>query len=299
MKILLIGSNGQLGQSFLRLLGPMNQISLTAIDRTTCNITDNFTWKNLESYHFDILINAAAYTQVDQAEIERELAYTANSAFPGFLAQLCKSKNALLVHFSSDYVYHVDSHQDPVQEDHPCHPKSIYGITKFEGEQKIRQTDCKYLIFRTSWIFAPWGKNFVITMMNLAKQHKLLRVVNDQTGSPTYAPHLAECTFEVLRKVNHHASEFKSSIYNLANGGYTTWYDFAKEIFKLTDMNIDITPIPYADYHMKTPRPTNSRLDCSKIINDYGVMVRPWKEALTECLKEMLRNEPYETTEIL
>ncbi len=291
MKILLLGSNGQLGQSLLEVSRlPSFPIGWSVVgwNRAEGDLSKpDVLISNIGAFKPDAIINAAAYTQVDRAESEQELCRTINAVAPGMLAEYCAKNNIPFVHFSTDYVYEGVG-TNPHFENESCSPQNFYGKTKAEGDQRIENLGADYLIFRSSWVYSDQGKNFVKTMLKLGSEKPELRVVNDQVGGPTYALDLAKTVFDVLMSALEMkiASQFPKGIYHYCNSGFTTWADFAKVITP----NTKIIGIPTSEYPTPAKRPQNSRLSLEKINKTFGVKPRSWQEALHECLNKMEKN---------
>ena len=242
MKVLLTGRTGQVGWELERLLQ-----DVVATDRGTLDLAGENIRDAVSSVKPDVIINAAAYTAVDKAESEAELAMRVNGVAPGILAEEAKRLGALLVHYSTDYIFDGEK-KTPYVEDDPPNPLSAYGASKLEGERRIRASGCRHLILRTSWVYAPRGRNFYLTMKNA---NKPLRVVDDQRGVPTSARFLAEHTLRLLKKNSE-------GLINLVPSGETTWYGFARAIL---GEQADITPIASREYPTPARRPANSVLD--------------------------------------
>ncbi len=292
--ILVIGKNGQLGSALMKLLGS----SAIGVSSQEINFVDlDFTDKIaalFKTNNFSTIINAAAYTQVDNAQSEngRLLAMRINAASVGELAQWCKANSVRLVHYSTDYVFSGKGDK-AIDEKEQTAPLNIYGISKVAGENLLAQSKAEYLIFRTSWIYDERGRNFFTTMLRLFKEREELKIVADQTGAPTYALHLAKATLSALANVQLLA-EFPSGIYHLCASGHASWHEFATEIFTLARQRESgikcrtIIPIATADYQTPAKRPLNSRLDCSKAAKILGVSLPSWQEGLRECYENKL-----------
>jgi dTDP-4-dehydrorhamnose reductase len=244
--------------------------------------------KKLANYQFDFLINAAAYTKVDEAEDNKSLSYDINANAVLEIAQYCAKLNIPHLCYSTDYVF--DGNKDcPYSEDDPANPLSIYGKSKLMGEENIQNIGGKYLIFRTSWVYDIRGQNFLNTMLKLGAQREILRIVSDQYGSPTYATDLANASLIALKNASLMGG-FPSGIYNLTNSDSTSWYGFAKNIFEISrSKNIslklqELIPISSAEFQVKATRPKNSRLSNDKIKKILGVEMRSWVDALRDCL---------------
>jgi dTDP-4-dehydrorhamnose reductase len=244
----------------------------------------------LDGYDFEVLINAAAYTQVDKAEAESDLAYLINAQGVEQLALYCQKNQKILIHYSTDYVFNC-SHQNPILETQPTDPLSVYGKSKLLGEQAIVKHQGKYLIFRTSWVYDAHGKNFLNTMLKLGSQKETLSVVADQVGAPTYAYDLGYatiCALDAALKLE----QFPSGIYHLVNQGFTTWYAFAEEIFKLAKqyhaplLLKNLEAINTSSYQTPAKRPSNSRLCCDKIAKVLKITMPSWHDGLIRCFSE-------------
>ncbi|MEK6685937.1 MAG: dTDP-4-dehydrorhamnose reductase, partial [Pseudomonadota bacterium] len=241
----------------------------------------------------DVIVNAAAYTAVDKAESEPELAHILNAQAPDILAQEARQLNAWLVHYSTDYVFNGAGNQ-PYLETDVTDPLNIYGKTKLEGEKNIITSGCSYLIFRTSWIYATNGNNFIKTILRLAQQRDKLEVVNDQVGSPTGAELLADITAYTLFSLKHKPEV--SGLYHLVAGGCTSWYDFARFIleyaryvnFPLKIQSDTLLPITSKDFPLPAKRPLNSRLNTSKLENTFNLILPAWQTGVSRTLTEIL-----------
>jgi dTDP-4-dehydrorhamnose reductase len=234
----------------------------------------------------EAIVNAAAYTAVDKAESEREAAFAVNATGPGVLAEEAKRIGALLVHYSTDYVFDGEK-RTPYVEDDATHPLGVYGASKLAGEEAIRKTGCRHLILRTSWVYGPRGKNFMLTMLRLAKERPELRVVDDQIGAPTSSIEIARATARVLAHAPR--SPELSGLFHLAAQGQTSWYGFAQAILARAGIATPIVAIPTEGYPTPARRPRNSRLDCSRLRETFGVTLAPWQDGLAEAIAEHAR----------
>lgn len=280
-RILTLGANGQLGLMFQEMSTSYPEHDFLFADKNTCDITDLNSIDNiLEQYRPDIILNCAAYTAVDQAETDKEKAYQINATAVKHLAAASKNQNALLVHFSSDYVYHLDTDR-PLRETEDCRPVGVYAKSKKQGEDFLMESGCEYLIVRTSWLYSEYGHNFVKTMLRLAESRNELSIVNDQIGCPTYTRDLVEATMTLI------ASGKKNEIYNFANAGQISWYDFAKEIFAQKGIDMTLHPIPTSAYPTPSQRPSWSLLNLSKIVHDTGIEIKNWQSSLKETLSRI------------
>lgn len=234
----------------------------------------------------NVCINCAAYTAVDRAEDEPELATLVNTFAPKVLANTCLKHNALLVHVSTDYVFDGLA-STPYPVDAPVNPRSVYGSTKAEGEQQIRETGCNHVIVRTAWLYSTTGKNFVKTMLSLADSRDEINVVNDQRGCPTYAPDLAQA---IVILMEHYGLQPVHETFHFTNEGQITWYDFAKAIMEVGGKTCKVNPITTDQYPTKARRPAYSVLDLSKIKAIAGIEIPFWRDSLENCIKEIIKN---------
>jgi len=278
MKILILGYKGMLGDELVKVFKKNNELTLWGRDEI--DIADQ---KSVESKIGDlkpeVVINAAAYTAVDLAEKEgKEIAYQVNGEAVGFLAEACKKNNSVLIHYSTDYVFN-GRNKNGYQEDEKRDPLNEYGQSKARGEELLQKINPKFYLIRLSWLFGINGKNFVETMLRLAKENKELRVVNDQYGKPTYAKDLAQRTRELLE------SKRPFGIYHLTNEGVCTWYEFAVKIFELAGIEAKVVPVVSSEFPTPAKRPAYSAL-----VNTKLPLSRSWQGALEEYLEETGRN---------
>lgn len=295
MRILLLGKNGQVGWELQRALAPLGE--LIALDRNGTaglvgDLSDPEALRDVVRRTApDIIVNAAAYTAVDRAETEIDRATTINMDAVRVLAEEAKTLNALFVHYSTDYVF-PGVGQTPWKETDATAPLSVYGKTKRAGEEAILASGCAHLIFRTSWVFAARGHNFIKTMLRLGQDRPQLSVVSDQIGAPTGAELIADVTAHAIRSVV--LDPAKTGIYHLAASGETSWHGFAEFIFQtVKDMGGPlavqvVAPIPTAEYPTPATRPLNSRLDTSKISTAFGLTMPPWQNGVLRTLVELL-----------
>jgi len=289
MNILLFGANGQLGTAFRDLsktdLFPLGW-SLIALDQAECDLNQEPSiLATLEEKKPDLILNAAAYTAVDLAEKEQGVCEAINSRAPAVMARYCAERKIPLVHFSTDYVYAGAGSAERTEQE-PQAPLNFYGASKARGDEAVMASGCDHLIFRTSWVFSHVGKNFVLTMLRLGAERSELKVVDDQVGSPTYAPDLAEYSLYALMRALERKLEgkgFPSGVYHLCNSGQTSWAGFARAILP----NTRVVGIPSAEYPTPARRPLNSRLSLQKIIDTFGLVPRPWQEALQACISRV------------
>jgi dTDP-4-dehydrorhamnose reductase len=288
MKILVTGKDGQVGWELQRVLAPLGE--LTAVGRADLDLADaDQIVSLLRSVKPDIIVNAAAYTAVDRAESERNLAFSINARAPETLAVEAKRLDALLIHYSTDYVFD-GSKTGAYLETDPTHPINVYGESKLAGERAIQESGARYLTFRTSWVYAGRGKNFLLTVLRLARERDELRIVADQVGSPTSAAAIAEATSSVLRQLDCEtgAGPFETGgVYHMTAGGTTSWFGFAEAIRNLAGFPTPIWPIPSAEYPTPAARPANSQLDNGKLWRDFQIRLPHWDIALQHCLRTL------------
>ncbi len=293
MKILLLGKNGQLGWELQRALAPLGE--LVALDRHEGgNLGDSDTLRaTVRRVAPDVIVNAAAYTAVDKAESEPEAARQINALATGVLAGEAKALGALLVHYSTDYVFD-GSGSDWRFEDAPTGPLSVYGKTKLEGEQAIAASGCDALVLRTSWVYAARGGNFAKTMLRLAAEREQLKVVADQIGAPTGADLLADVTAHVVRATLKDRA--LCGIYHAVASGETSWHQYARHVLtRARDKGLalkvqpeQVEPLPSSAYPTPAPRPLNSRLDNHKLQDRFGLVLPHWQTGVDRLLEEIL-----------
>ena len=296
MKILLLGCGGQVGWELQRSLAVLGDV--VALDHDSQHLCGDFAnpegvAQTVRTVRPDVIVNAAAHTAVDKAESEPELARLLNATTPGVLAREANTLNTLLVHYSTDYVFD-GSGDAPRDEQTPVAPLSVYGQTKLEGEQLIQASGCRYLIFRTSWVYAARGGNFAKTMLRLAQEREHLTVINDQWGAPTGADLLADVTAHAIRHLQTRPQD--AGLYHCVAGGETTWHAYAKYViaqaqqaqsaikFKATE----IAPVPTSAFPTPAARPHNSRLDTRKLQTTFGLRLPDWQQGVARMLREIL-----------
>ncbi|WP_028357570.1 dTDP-4-dehydrorhamnose reductase [Brackiella oedipodis] len=282
MKILITGAAGQVGQEFSRLTA--TDAELIALSRQELDITQAaHVQEVVQSLRPNFIINAAAYTAVDKAESEPELAYAINAQAPEYLAKACQTVGAALLHISTDYVFD-GHHTAPYKETDAVGPTGVYGKSKLAGEEAIARHCEQHIILRTAWVFGEHGHNFVKTMLRLASKEQL-NIVADQHGSPTYAADIAQALLTIARQLAHKGSS-AWGIYHYSGAPYVTWADFAQEIFdaamqqKLIAQAPQIKRIPTTEYPTPAQRPLNSRLDCQKIQAEFAIPPSNWRRVL-------------------
>ncbi|AOV17463.1 dTDP-4-dehydrorhamnose reductase [Acidihalobacter aeolianus] len=296
MKILLLGRNGQVGWELQRSLAPLGEV--VALDRHGADYCGDLSdldgiAETVRQVRPGVIVNAAAYTAVDKAESEPELAHTVNGLAPGVLAHEAKRLGALLVHYSTDYVFAGDG-ETPWREADPVAPLSVYGRTKLEGERAIAALTSNHLIFRTSWVYAARGGNFAKTMLRLAGERERLTVIDDQFGAPTGAELIADVTAHAVSQAMGNSR--LRGIYHLAAGGTTTWNAYARFVIA-SALELGATlkagaeavdPVPTSAFPTPAKRPHNSRLDTSKLQADFGLALPPWQQGVARMLSEIL-----------
>jgi len=279
-KFLLLGARGQVGTELRRSFADAGEV--IACDRRQADLSQPEGLRELvREVRPDVILNAAAYTAVDRAESEPELAMTINATAPRVLAEEAAKTGALLVHYSTDYVF--DGTKDgPWVETDATNPLSVYGKTKLAGERAIQEAGGTYLIFRTSWVFGPHGHNFLLTMLRLGKERPQLRIVDDQIGAPTSSAEIARATRAVLEEF----TSAEGGIYHMTCSGQTSWYGFARAIFADAPAP-EVLPIPSTEYPTPAKRPRNSVLSNEKLKATFGVALSDWQEALRQALKSL------------
>jgi dTDP-4-dehydrorhamnose reductase len=298
MKILLLGKNGQVGWELQRSLAPLGEV--LALDRYSTNHCGDLSQpdklaQTVLAYKPDFIVNAAAHTAVDKAESEHELAKLLNTDAPAALAKAAAQVGAWLVHYSTDYVFD-GSGTHARQEGEGTGPLSVYGQTKLDGEKAIVASGCKYLIFRTSWVYAARGGNFAKTMLRLAQERDKLTVINDQHGAPTGADLIADVTAQAIRRVLNTQNISFSGVYHLVASGETTWHGYASHVIekaKAIKPELDwkvanIAPVPTSAFLTPAARPLNSRLCTEKLQQAFGLVLPPWQQGVERMLAEIL-----------
>ena len=284
MVVLVTGASGQLGQSLQHIANDYSNCNFLFVSSKELDITNQEKVNQFfEGNKIDFCINAAAYTAVDKAETETEKAHAINVLGPKYLAIACKKNKAKLIHISTDFVFDGTSTK-PYLETDVVNPLGVYGATKLKGELEIMHNMSDYFIIRTSWVYSQFGNNFMKTMLRLASERNSLNIVSDQIGSPTNAVDLAKAIMVIVSHFQLPTSSFepKFGIYNFSNEGTTSWYDFAKEIFRINNVSIIVNPIVTEAFPTPAKRPKYSVLDKSKIKNAFNIEIKSWKEALQQ-----------------
>ena len=295
MHILVTGANGQLGNE-MRIVtkGSKDQYIFTDVTDAEEQETAFLDITNLDSIRtmvkandIKVVVNCAAYTNVDKAESDQDFCALLNAKAPENLAMVMKEVNGLLIHVSTDYVFGGDPYNTPCKEDQNGTPTGVYGLTKLHGEQNIQKSGVNYLIFRTAWLYSEFGKNFVKTMLNLTSTKPQLKVVFDQVGTPTYAYDLAKAMYEIIEDRKY---EGNTGIYHYSNEGVCSWYDFTKTITELAgNTDCDIHPCHSDEFPSPVKRPAYSVLDKTKVKETFGLNVPYWTDSLKKCLKNLLK----------
>ena len=296
MNILLLGKNGQVGWELQRSLALLGQV--TALDFDSSEHCGDFSQPDkvadtVRALRPQVIVNAAAHTAVDKAESEPELARLLNATTPGVLAQEAAKTGALLVHYSTDYVFDGSGSRPWTESDAPA-PLSVYGRTKWEGEQLIEQSGAQHLILRTSWVYAARGGNFAKTMLRLAQERERLTVIDDQWGAPTGADLLADVTAHAIRHLQARPQD--AGLYHVAAGGETNWNLYAKHVLAQAQQAqpaikikaIEVAPVPTSDFPTAAVRPYNSRLDTRKLQTTFGLSLPPWQQGVARMVAEIL-----------
>lgn len=300
MTILLLGKNGQVGWELQRALAPLGQV--TALDRKGADglcgdLADlDGLAATVRALRPKVIVNAAAHTAVDKAESEPDLAQRLNAEAPAVLAREAAVLGATLVHYSTDYIFD-GSGSLPWQEEAATGPLSAYGRSKLAGEQAIRASGCRHLVFRTSWVYAARGGNFARTMLRLGAERERLTVIDDQWGAPTGAELIADVSAHAIRHLQVRPQD--AGTYHLAASGFTTWFSYAKHVLSFArsvspglDLAVkEISPVPTEAFPLPAPRPRNSRLDTQRLQATFGLMLPPWQQGVERMLAEILSSQ--------
>lgn len=286
MNILVTGCNGQLGKEFQKISNIDIEHNWHFTDVGELDICDEHSVNEYFSKNtIDVCINCAAYTAVDKAEDEEDMARAINANAVSNLARSCKSSNTLLIHISTDYVFDGNSERPYIESD-IVSPNSVYGKTKAEGEQNIINSGCAYIIARTSWLYSSNGNNFVKTMLRLGSEREFINVVNDQNGNPTWAYDLACAIMLLIQRADNNTKE----IFHYSNEGIIPWSNFAEAIFHISDKRCMVRPISTKEYGSKANRPMFSALDKTKIKEYTGIKIPFWRDSLIKCIEEIKNN---------
>ncbi|BAK78290.1 dTDP-4-dehydrorhamnose reductase [Pseudogulbenkiania sp. NH8B] len=296
-RILVTGANGQVGFELKRALAPLGDV--IAPTRQEMDLANPASVLSaLDRYQPAIIVNPAAYTSVDKAETDVELATAVNAHAPGIMAEWAEQHDALLIHYSTDYVF--DGGKDGAYyEDDATNPQSVYGRSKWEGEQAIRAHTAHHLILRTSWVVGAYGSNFLKTILRLAHERDSLNVVADQIGAPTPAALIADITAQLISRYQLPTHKFDYGTYHLTASGETSWFEYARFVVRLAEQQRyplrllpgAIQPIPTSAYPLPAPRPANSRLDCSKLSRHFGLALPHWQQGVADVVSQLCKYE--------
>lgn len=284
-RILITGANGQLGKSFRLKKVDFGNFDWIFADKQELDITSPHHLENFfQKYSPDFTLNCAAYTAVDRAEDEPELSRKINADGAALLAQYCEKYSCRLLHYSTDYVYDNGLNR-PLLESDATSPSSVYGKSKLEGEIKILGANPTAVVIRTSWVYSPFGHNFFLTMMKLAKSMDEIKVVTDQIGTPTYAPDLAGASVELVKELIRGNRGLSGQIFNYSNQGVGSWYDFAHAIFEYSNFKVKVAPVPTSEFPSNATRPNFSVLSKHKIQDQLKIDIPHWRDSLKTCIE--------------
>jgi len=286
MKVLITGSNGQLGSEIKELASDYENLECVFKDLLELDICDTEVFNTfIIDQHINAVINCAAYTSVDKAEGSPEIAEQVNAKGVLNLVNALKKVDGKLIHISTDYVFD-GNHSQPYKETDPVSPKGVYGETKRAGELAVLNSSIDAIVIRTSWLYSVYGNNFVKTMLRLGNDKESTQVVFDQKGTPTYARDLAKTCLDILSDASSTIINSKGKIYHYSNEGVTSWYDFATAIMEISNIDCKVIPIESKDFPTQARRPLYSVLDKSKIKSDFKLTIPHWRDSLANCLKK-------------
>lgn len=291
MRLLIAGAQGQLARAMIELAPSAADVTAFAVGRPALDLTAPASVLNtLADFKPDVIVNAAAYTAVDKAESEPDAAMALNAEGPARLAEAADRMGAALIHISTDCVFD-GAKPEPYVEDDPTAPLSAYGRSKLAGEAAVRAATARHIILRTSWVFSPYGRNFVRAMLARAGEQDELRVVDDRHGCPTYAPHLADAILGVARAVIADPGGARWGTYHAAGAGAATWCRLARETMRVSAArggpSVPVVPITTPEYPTAAARPVNSRLDCGKLARHFGIVLPPWQQGVAACVARL------------
>jgi dTDP-4-dehydrorhamnose reductase len=301
MRILITGKNGQVGFELTQSLSADFDVTSVDMDELDLTQSEQIT-STIKEIQPDVILNAAAYTAVDQAEDDAELCYAVNANAPALMAEELKKTHGLLIHYSTDYVYDGQKNSPYVETD-ATSPLGVYGASKLQGDEKVQESGCAHMIFRTSWVYGPRGKNFFLTMLRLLQEKDELNVVSDQIGAPTSALAIAAATTDIVRAVSGNDGAMasgKSGLYHMSCGGDTSWYGFACEIRRAmlaTDRFAgaglaEVKPIATADYPTRAQRPRYTVMSNERLEQTFGLAMPEWRQGLEQVLSRYLADNP-------
>jgi dTDP-4-dehydrorhamnose reductase len=280
--IVVFGASGQLGQCLKSVAETKGITSIYFPSESEADILNPDVLEQVfKTYKPTWCINCAAYTAVDKAEDDADLARKINKTGVENLGRLCLKYDAVLIHTSTDFIFKGDK-PTPLMEDDPAEPENIYGLTKLEGEQEVTSLLKKYFILRTSWLYSEYGNNFVKTMLRLGDERDELKVIADQTGTPTYAMDLAACILDIIN-----TERIAYGTYHYSNEGVASWYDFAKAIFDISGTKVEVLPIRTSEYSSRAVRPAYSVMDKTKIKQTFGIEIPYWRDSLITCINKL------------
>jgi len=290
MKMLITGSNGQLGSEIKECASEYENLECIFKDLPELDICDTETLTTIiTDQDINVVINCAGYTSVDKAEEEEQIAQKVNSEGVLNLVDALKKVDGKLIHISTDYVFD-GNHSQPYKESDPVSPIGVYGKTKRAGELAVLNSSIDAIVIRTSWLYSMYGNNFVKTMLRIGNNKKSIQVVSDQIGTPTYTKDLAKTCLNILSDAGSTNISKKGSLYHYSNEGVTSWYDFASAIMEISNIDCQVIPIETKDYPTLTKRPLYSVLDKSKIKSDFKVTIPHWRDSLANCIKKINHN---------
>ena len=285
--ILVTGSNGQLGLSIQAIASHYSDVQFTFVDIAELDLSSASAIESyFQTHQFDVIVNCAAYTAVDQAESEPELADAINHLAVKQLAQIAKAKEMILIHISTDYVFNGQNFKPYIESD-PTDPQSVYGVTKLKSESAFQTVNPNGIMIRTSWVYSEYGNNFVKTMLRLGTERDFLGVIFDQIGSPTYAGDLAKAILNIIQSMQFEQLNAADKLFHYSNEGACSWYDFAKAIFELGKIQCVVSPIETKDYPTPAKRPYYSLMNKAKIKTQFGVNIPYWKDSLELCIQKL------------
>lgn len=293
-RILLLGGSGQVGSDLQQILPEFSEV-LSPARRQVDLLDQDKLRSSVRDFQPEIIVNAAAYTAVDRAEKEPEVADAINNSAPATLAEVAAETGALLVHYSTDYVFD-GTKSGPYVEADRVNPLNVYGRTKAAGERAITSSGCKHFVFRTSWVYSHRGSNFVLTILRLARERDELRIVSDQIGAPSSSRSIAEATAQVLKSCMLGGRSFSSGIYHMTDQGHTSWFGFAEHILKnshaiLGSSRPKLTPIPTSEYPTPARRPHNSLLSCARLLSEFAITMPSWQDSVASVIQLLQAGE--------
>jgi len=290
MRVLITGSNGQLGSEIKDLTSDYENLQCVFRDLPELDICDTETLNTfVKDKKINAVINCAAYTAVDKAEEDLDTASKVNAKGVLNLVNALKKVDGKLIHISTDYVFD-GNHSQPYKESDPVSPIGVYGETKRAGELAVLNSNIDAIVIRTSWLYSAYGNNFIKTMLRLGNVKESIQVIYDQIGTPTYAKDLAKTCLDILSNAGFTNISKKGKIYHYSNEGVTSWYDFARAIMEISNIDCKVIPIETKDYPTQAVRPLYSVLDKSKITSDFKVTIPHWRDSLTNCIKKINHN---------